>query len=246
MKRLVLVLILGIAGLLASACNPIPRVDSVQLANPSQAPALGQPVDFSVSGFGSCTLTVDWGDGTPTQQVYKTIGIGPPQLTHTYNGWAGGKTVTVHGGTNCPGTARTRFTIAPSTWTIGWAVRDSAGQVLTCVRVPGKPQLAPNSLVKVTADTYPYVKFAYAIDARKFDPDGWPGTSAVSPFPFEGFREFSLVLRVGSELFQGGTNTRFVTTTGGVLEMCQNDYDTTDNSGGWSIRFEVDELGPDL
>ncbi len=53
-----------------------------------------------------------------------------------------------------------------------------------------------------------------------------------------------LVLRVGSTVFQGGTSAQFTATNGGVLELCQNDVNTTDNTGGWGITIEVDELGP--
>src|SRR5262245_50274298 len=244
MKRLLLLLMLGIAGLSITACDPLNRIDSLHVAYSPHEPALDAPIDHWVRGWGTSTkLNVDWGDGRTDPYYNVALSLAPPYLTHTYSGWAGGKTVTVTGVAGCLGTARTRFKIEPSTWKIGWA-RDPNGDTRTCVPVPGKPSLAPNSLVKITSPPTPYVKFAYAFDARKFDADGNPGTVAAAPFPFPGFREFSLVLRVGSSLFQGGKSAQFVSTTGGVLELCQNDFDTKDNTGGWEIDIEVDQLGP--
>lgn len=81
---------------------------------------------------------------------------------------------------------------------------------------------------------------------------GWSGGKTASRFErgtvvsFPGFREYSLVIRVGTSVFQGGTDERFTITNGGVLELCQNDLDSSDNSGSWQVNIELDELGPRL
>jgi len=79
-----------------------------------------------------------------------------------------------------------------------------------------------------------------------YDADGKPGTSAVAPFPFPGFREYSLVLSIGSQMVQGGTNVQFTTTSSGPLLFCLNDGDNnvTNNLGGFIIEISVDQLGP--
>jgi hypothetical protein len=79
-----------------------------------------------------------------------------------------------------------------------------------------------------------------------YDADGKPGTSAVAPFPFPGFREYSLVLSIGSQMVQGGTNVQFTTMSSGPLLFCLNDgdNDVTNNLGGYIIEISVDQLGP--
>lgn len=36
----------------------------------------------------------------------------------------------------------------------------------------------------------------------------------------------------------------FVTTVSGKLEVCLNDFDMTNNAGGYQIDIRVDQLGP--
>jgi hypothetical protein len=57
-------------------------------------------------------------------------------------------------------------------------------------------------------------------------------------------REYSLVLRVSGQLFQGGKSAQFTTANAGPLEICQNDNNPSANiTGGWEIDVEVDQLG---
>jgi hypothetical protein len=66
------------------------------------------------------------------------------------------------------------------------------------------------------------------------------GPPARSP----GLREFSLVLRIGTQGVQGGTDVRFTTTERGPLEICVNDGVLSDTRGGWEIHIDPEQLGP--
>ena len=77
-----------------------------------------------------------------------------------------------------------------------------------------------------------------------YDLNGMPNSVAVAPFPFPGFRAYSLVLSVGTQMIQGGMDVRFTTTASGPLTICLNDNTPTDNRGGYVLNISVDELGP--
>src|SRR5262249_18314960 len=139
------------------------------------------------------------------------------------------------------------FMSTPSVYHLGWA-RNPAGDTRSCVGVPGSAPLHPNSRVTVLSPATPRVNFGCGNNGCIHDADGVPGSSAVSPFEFPGFREYSLVLRLGGQngqLMQGGRSAQFTTTTGGLLEFCQNNDRPQNNiTGGWEIDIRVDELGP--
>jgi hypothetical protein len=78
----------------------------------------------------------------------------------------------------------------------------------------------------------------------RYDADGKPGSVATAPFPFPGLREFSLVLRLDTQVVQGGTNVQFTTTREANLEFCVNDNNLSDNKGGYQINVSVNQLGP--
>jgi hypothetical protein len=100
------------------------------------------------------------------------------------------------------------------------------------------------SLVHITSPPTQEVNFGCSFNGCIYDADGKPGSSAAAPFPFPGFREFSLVLRVGTQLFQGGKNAQFTVPVGGSLELCQNPINSAANiTGGWEVDIDVDELG---
>jgi hypothetical protein len=50
-----------------------------------------------------------------------------------------------------------------------------------------------------------------------------------------------MVLRVGTQVEQGGTNVMITTNQVGALEVCVNDDNLADNSGAWGVHVEVDE-----
>lgn len=70
-----------------------------------------------------------------------------------------------------------------------------------------------------------------------------PAPGAPFTFPFPGLRQYSLVLRVGSQVGQGGTGVPFTVAQDGQLELCMNDDVPVDNTGGWGIALTVDERG---
>lgn len=216
-------------------------IQAIELA-PGQTPALDQPVNFVISGLGACYLDIDWGDGSRWADSWVDLAA-RTTVDHTYTGWPGGKTVTIKPSrSGCLGEARTRFTIQPATVSIAWA-RDPNRNTARCNAVPGRPPLAPMSLVKISSPPSPRVNFGCPVSGCVYGVDGKPGSSATAPFPFPGFREFSLVLRVGQEHFQGGSNVQFTASRGGSLELCQNDSITADNTGGWQIDIVVNQLG---
>lgn len=50
-----------------------------------------------------------------------------------------------------------------------------------------------------------------------------------------------MVIRVGTQVVQGGTNMNFITNKSGHLEICVNDDRLDDNTGAWGIGISVDE-----
>jgi hypothetical protein len=107
--------------------------------------------------------------------------------------------------------------------------------------------LRPNTTVTVSSPTGLKINFGCIASGCIYDADGEPNSSAPSNFPFPGFRKYSLVLRMRNQYglttaFQGGTNTTFNTGNNtGMIEVCVNDDNIRDNSGGWRIDISVDE-----
>ena len=250
------------AGVLAAlatlvACNgaTVNALQGVTLV-PGQTVALDTPLKFELSGTGTCTaVDVDWGDGSTEVFNYPTgtivlsgtsgSGVASRTMTHTFRGWRGGKTVTVKGRSGCEGQANTRFKIVPETFSIGFA--QPGTQV--CNTVSTLPRIVSRSLVHVTTTpvTGPYsfgIDFGCAFQGCRYDADGKPGSSAAAPFPFTGFREFSLILRIVDQVEQGGTNVQFTTTKLGPIEFCINDDSLSNNTGGYQINVGIDQLGP--
>jgi hypothetical protein len=228
-------------------------IQSVGLA-PGQSPTMDQPIAIVVSGTGTCSaLSVNWGDSGDTWERFTNVDLTAGQrLSHTYTGWAGGRTVWVAAESQCTGTAQARFTTEPEMRSFGWARLPSGINPLACFGVPSAtrpnglmPPLPANVLVRVRGNPSPQVNFGCSFNGCIYDPDGKPGTSAPATFAFPGFREYSLVLRLnGSTLFQGGKSEQFSAPNGGGLEFCQNTDNPSGNiTGGWQIDLRVDQLG---
>jgi hypothetical protein len=168
---------------------------------------------------------------------------------HVYfNSWPGPKTIRAEGvsqgSTPCGGMATVAHRV------FGLADLDERCIVAlslprqTCYEVPRAfPSFVRiGTKVTVSAERSPKVDFGCQSYGCIYDPDGKPSSNAPSRFPFPGFKEFSLVLRVGSQLQQGGVNeSTFTTTQAGSLEICLNDDRPSDNTGGWEVHFLVDE-----
>jgi hypothetical protein len=213
---------------------------------------------FVLSGRGTCgSVDVDWGDGTIERGVVPipgrsieldTSNLETRYLFHTYTGWGGGKTVTVTGN-GCEGTVRGRFNAGPSETKIAWNQPAPRGSSGVCQTVASLPGMIPRMNVRIslpTVTTFRDIDFGCFAAGCVYNADGKPGSVAGSSFPFPGMREYSVVLRIGSQVVQGGTVTQFTTTAGGPLEFCLNDGDgdLTNNRGGFNVTISVDQLGP--
>jgi hypothetical protein len=226
--------------------QPIPTVDTTCKLNPNCPTA--PPVSVVVNGTGRCAeLKIDWGDSL--NNTYQHIDLrSNPVFTHTFCCWGGGKTVTVEGTAGCTGKVFTRFVMEPSVFHLGFNVVPSpTAQV--CHQVPNFPGVGTHNLVKIKtiprSDFPAGVNFGCPLNSCIYDADGRPGSIADSRFPFQGLKEFSLVLRVGTLVVQGGTNMSFATNgNAGSLEICLNDSTPNDNAGGYEIDITVDQLGP--
>jgi hypothetical protein len=207
------------------------------------------PVWFSVFGTGFCTVRVDFGDGTPVVESPSAIDLARSWDVHHvyYQSWPGPKTVRAESVSTptypCSGTATVAHRVferadGNERWDVALALPSRM-----CYEVPGGlPPLRIFTKVTVSATRTPQVDFGCLHGGCVYDPDGKPGSSAPSRFPFPGFREFSLVLRVGGQLQQGGVNeSTFRTRQAGSLELCLNDDRPRDNGGGWEVHLSVDE-----
>lgn len=218
---------------------------------------MGQPIEFKIKGVGNCTLgKLDFGDGQSTNfgpfDFGQTGALRTLSLTHTYQGWPGPKTVTAEGVTNCVGKATRSMRLFkgnPNTSSanqqalvIGFSQRTGT-PATTCTPVQGVAPLRRNTVVGVKTNPDPNVRinFGCPFSGCVYNADGEANSVAPNQFPFPGLRKYSLVLRIGTQIVQGGTNMSFTTSQTGPLEICVNDDVLHDNNGAWGIEFLVDE-----
>ena len=109
-----------------------------------------------------------------------------------------------------------------------------------CNRVPNIPQLRPGLTVTVVDNGMAQMDVGCChLPTQKVNIFGFSGTSATNPpFPFAGFREYSMVMQLGNQRVGPGT---FTTTHSGALDICINDDNLTNNNGGWGVDIGVDE-----
>lgn len=252
-----------------NGCNTVSGtvnlLQGIRLGDSASSITMGNNQLFVLEGRGTCqSVNVDWGDGTIEPAVvpvqgerieFETSNIETRYLFHAYNGWGGGKTVTVEG-VGCEGKIRGRFQTDPREKRIGWAQPAPPGTAGVCQTVSSLPGMIPRMLVHVSLApvtfsptpgvTFRGINFGCFAGGCVHDADGRPGTAANPPFPFTGFREYSVVFRIGSQVVQGRTNVQFTTTASGPLEFCLNDGDNdlTNNRGGFNVTISVDQLGP--
>jgi hypothetical protein len=210
---------------------------------------MNQTVKYRVSGLDQCKVVrFKFGDGLSIDGNnidFGSSGATQWEVDHIYTGWPGNKTVTVEGVTNCTGTATQRVAVVRATGNPAVPFRNSvsigfgAGPT-TCSPVPNVPPLRRGTEVKVTTAA-PTVNFGCPFNGCIFDADGKPNSTAGGTFPFLGLREFSLVLRIGTQVAQGGNNTSFTANQSGPLELCMNDDNLADNTGGWTVNVTADE-----
>jgi hypothetical protein len=255
-----------LAPLLAAAlagCNSVPTqvnlLKSVELA-PAQTPALDTRLAFLVKGSGACgKVTIDWGDDSSTTDVFggaQSTDCVPDtdpagvkgfkcNASHVYSGWGGGKTVTATAVSGCEGRVNLRFVIEPSIYHLPLS-RPGPDR---CHTISNRPSLAMRSLVKITTVPPARLRCPGIIepDGHCYDAEGGGVPQVIDPapvFPFPGMRAYSLVLRVGTQVVQGGTNMSFTTPQGGPLEVCVNEVDPQGGNGGYEVDIRVDQLGP--
>jgi hypothetical protein len=185
-------------------------------------------------------MTLHFGDDQAT------ISLGPVDLTdnfpdsqHVYQGFGGRKTVTAEvASPDCTGRVEKLVVVTPETFEVGYG--PPTGN--TCDIVPRANEvLRRNTIVWITSD--PSVKKTFCWPVDRGCPYDANGSNVVggAGFPFRTLKRYSLVVRVGSQVVQGGTDFTFVTTGSGRLELCTNDDNLSDNGGAWEVLINVDE-----
>ncbi len=214
-----------------------------------------QPTRLIVHGTGLCSVVLSQcGNGTGgmpfglSQDFAHPPPENPLNLQCNYRqSYPGPKTVTVHSnGSDCIGAPTLKLRVL--TMTNGAAdsiLRLGYGQPTptACTAVPSVMPLRKGTVVNISNIGAPNAKidFGCLLGGCVYDANGEPNSSAPSGFPFPTLRKYSLVLRVGTQVVQGGTSMSFTTTQGGPLKVCVNDDQLGDNSGGWGIGIAVDE-----
>lgn len=221
-----------------------------------------QPVTIKVWGQGKCDLVgVEMGNGTtlhsPPGVDFGGQGASVPlEFTYTYGAtWPGIKTIHAYSQSNCMGEARTtvqvmrkighevhsdlNFTLAQP---YSFANGITPGPCILAFNQHNVDALRPNTKVTVTAKPDPNNKISFGcLGGCSYGVDGDATSSAAAPFPFPGMAKYSLVLRVGTQVVQGGSQVSFTTTNKAALEMCVNDDNLQDNTGAWNFTISVDE-----
>ena len=199
----------------------------------------GQPVGFTVKGTGNCTLLhLDWGDAMSDDQANVNFDASPSgvRFSHTYTGWGGNRIVTARGVTNCNGAPQAAVRVIPP-----FSLALTQPTATACTPVPGVPPLRVGQGIHLTTNADPAVKidFGCTFGGCVYDADGEANSVAPSDFPFPGLRKYSLVLRIGTQVAQAGTEAFINVKQAGPLEVCVNDSNLPDNSGGWGLFIDV-------
>jgi hypothetical protein len=218
----------------------------------------GKPVLLLVRGKGVCNPVLshcgNGTDGAPFglgQDFGQRPADQPLRLVCSYDrGWPGPKTVQVNSnGSDCVGAPTLKVNVlstahgpATSVFRLGFAPSRTAA----CGAPPsiGLP-LRNHTKVSIKTNPDPNVRmnFGCPFGGCVYDADGEPNSSAPAGFAFPGLRKYSLVLVVGTQQVQGGTDMSFVTNQGGMLQVCVNDdlQNLADNSGAWGVFISIDE-----
>lgn len=214
---------------------------------------VGRATKVLVEGAGQCDqIGLSMGDGRQIVQSgprdFDTSGRWEVPLTYPTNSWLGKKRVSAVPILNCAGGGSYDVQVwqqnlsptkaAESQVFIGFGATPTI-----CNAVNGPPPLRGGSVVTIRNGGTSTVDFGCAFSGCIHGMDGRPGSQASSIFPFPGMREYSLVLRIGNEVFQGGDGVVFTVRGGGVLELCMNDNTPSTNSGAWGVGINVDETG---
>jgi hypothetical protein len=205
---------------------------------------LGKTIRVLPLGTGTCgAISIDFGDGTPpvVQNLQLGTAANPgPGVLHTYTGWPGRKLVHVKGISGCLGDQSKQIMVARAPVGRGEFELGFVPTLMVCNVVPNLPPLRKGVGVRIFADAL--IKYGPFIE---FGASGEPNTSAPAAFPFPGFRKFSVIYRVGSQVVQGEADyVPFKVLATAPLEICLNDIatDLGDNSGAGRFVITVNEV----
>lgn len=209
----------------------------------------GARVEFPIFGRGKCdALQLSLGDGQvlTERNVDFDSSRGTIRASGTYpvNGWRGRKTLRAEPVLNCGGGATARIVVfGPPRPTNSWPLDHIVGMAptATACTAPSAPPLRARATISTVAADSQTINFGCPFGGCVYGPDGRSGANASGAFPFPGLRPYSLVLRVGGQVIQGGDGTPVTITSGGPLEFCFNDDNLADNTGAWAISLTVDE-----
>lgn len=200
------------------------------------------PVRYFPYGQGKCDkIGFDFGDMSPIGMLSSVDFASTTTIfiDHAYAGWGGKKTVKVLPEQNCAGSAQTTFTVAPTSLVVA-LTQPTTKACSDFSAALSKPPLRKNTTVHITTTANVRIDFGCALGGCVHDADG-ENSMAPSNYPFPGLRKYSMVIRVGTQVEQGGTNKTITTSQVGALEVCVNDDNIADNSGAWGVHVEIDE-----
>jgi len=216
----------------------------------SSSLSIGHPTSFDVKGVGVCSqMQVNFGDGTPPQNLTNVDFNGTPTITHTYTGWGGPKTIKAEGITNCVGTVSTQVNLLPVFKVFGIAMN---GNGLVCQFIPNIPAIRARTVLHTRAISdvvgdNAEIAFGCAFNGCHYDLRG-ANIAAGPSYPFPTLRKWSMVFRIGTQTEQGPTTltdaATFIARQAGGLELCVNGTDLWNASGGWGVRVSADEPAP--
>lgn len=268
-SRLASLLVLGISCLMA-ACNsglikrveidPATRMTCDSTFNTPCGVLDTQPVTILVWGEGKCdSVGLETGAGATNYAAPVDFGQAgasvPVKITYNYgSAWPGIKTIHAFSAANCMGEARQTIQVMRKIGNTAQAnLNFTLAQPYSFANgiTPGPCKLAfdqhqvaalrPNTKVTVVARPDPNKMISFGCLGCRFGVDGETGSSASAPLPFPGMAKYSLVLKVGTQVVQGGSQVSFTTNNKAALELCVNDDNLRDNTGEWNFTISVDE-----
>lgn len=144
--------------------------------------------------------------------------------------------MTAQGVTNCNGSVQAAVRVVPP-----FAVALTQPTSTACTPVPGVPALRAGETIHLTTNSAPAIRidFGCAFNGCVHDADGEANSVAPSDYPFPGLRKYSLVIRIGTQVQQGGTEAFVNVNQAGPMEVCVNDNKLSDNSGAWGLFIDV-------
>lgn len=268
-SRLLSFLIIGIS-CLVTACNsglikrveidPATRMVCDSTFNTPCGVLDTQPVTILVWGEGKCD-SVGLDSGAGPKHYAGPVDFGqagasiPVKFTYNYgSAWPGLKTIHAFSASNCMGEARQTIQVMHKNGnTVQSDLNFTLAQPYSFANgiTPGPCKLAfdqhqvgalrPNTKVTVTARPDPNSMINFGCLGCRFGVDGEAGSTAAAPLPFPGMAKYSLVLKVGTQEVQGGSQVSFTANNKAALEICVNDDNLRDNTGTWNFTISVDE-----